>query len=217
MPTVPISDNTLGQMKADIADELARSDLATQTAAAIEVAIDFYRNERFDFNESRDLTFSTVAGQEFYTGTDLAAIPNIMAFDNLILYLGTIPWPLYRDTNNGIEVFNQNGLVRGQPTRYTMYNKQIRIGPVPDTVYSLRITGQISFASPADDAEAGNPWMVDAEKLIRCRAKYELLQNVIKDYDEAKIMWAQLQEAEDNLKGRTNRRLGRGMMQPVAF
>jgi hypothetical protein len=209
--------NDLAQMKQRILDEIDRGDLASQTSLAINDAISFYQNERFIFSESRDITFSTVAAQEFYGAAANAAIPTMWSFDYLILYLGSIPWPVKRRTPEEVEILNNNGLVMGQPYNYAWYNKQIRLGPVPDAVYSMRIAGRITVAAPASDVEVGNPWMIDAEKMIRCRAKYELFLNVIKDTDQAQVMAAQIQEAYDQLKGAANRLTGTGEISPTQF
>lgn len=209
--------NDLAQMKARIVDELARADLSTQIAYAISDAISFYQGERFIFNESRDVTFSTVAGQDFYGTAANAAIPTLWAFDYLILYLGSIPWPVKRRTPLEVEILNNNGLVSGQPYNFAWYNKQIRLGPVPDAVYTMRVAGLITYAAPATDAEANNPWMTDAEKLIRSRAKYELALNVTQDTEMAQIMAAQVTETFDQLKGATNRLTGTGQVEPTQF
>lgn len=210
----------LAAMKARIADELARADLTSQIALAITDAIRYYQNERFAFNESRDITFSTVATQDFYGAAANASIPLMFAFDYLIVYIGGVPFELKRKPPIEVELYNQNGLVKGQPTRYTFYNKQIRIGPVPDAVYLLRVAGQITYAVPASDAEANNPWMIDAEKLIRARAKQEIMIHVEKRdaADPALIeMKQEVEDAFDNLKGMTNRLTGTGRVKPMAF
>src|ERR1700737_3368598 len=209
--------NDLAQMKGRIQDELARSDLASQVSFAITDAIGFYQNERFIFNESRDITFPTVAGQDFYGAAANSAIPLMWSFDYLVLYLGGIPWPIKRRTPEYVEFANNNGLVTGQPYNYAWYNKQIRLGPVPDGVYTIRVAGRITYAAPAKDDEANNPWMIDAEKLIRSRAKYELALNVIQDTEMAQIMAAQTTEAFDQLKGAANRLTSSGRVEPTAF
>jgi hypothetical protein len=209
--------NDLAQMKSRIADEIARGDLTSQISYAITDAIGFYQNERFIFNESRDITFSTVAGQDFYGTAANSAIPTMQSFDYLILYLGSIPWPIHRKSPEYVELANNNGLVTGQPYNYAWYNKQIRLGPVPDNVYTIRIAGRITYAAPAADDTAGNPWMIDAEKLIRSRAKYELALNVIQDTEMAQIMAAQVSEAYDQLKGAANRLTGTGKIEATSF
>jgi hypothetical protein len=217
MPLVPITGNTLGQMKLDVADELARPDLTTQIASKIAEAIDFYQAERFWWSESRDITFSTVAGQEFYGVADNPAIPTLSAFDYVILYIGSIPWPIARRTDVEIEVLNQNGLMKGQPWNWAYYNEQLRLGPVPDTIYPMRIAAHQNVAPPANDTAAGNPWMTNAETLIRSRAKYLIYLHVIRNMELAEAMAAAVTESFDMLKGKTNRLVGRGIIAPMEF
>lgn len=217
MPLIPISSNTLAQMKLDVADEIARADLTNQIASKIYEAIDHYQAQRFWWSESRDITFNTVAGQEFYGTADNVAIPTLSSFDYVILYLGQVPWPLTRRTDVQMEVLNQNGLVRGQPFNFSYYNEQLRLGPVPDAAYSIRIAAHQSVAPPATDAEIGNPWMTNAEKLIRSRAKYELYLHVIRNMEMAQAMASAVTEAHEMLKGKTNRLTGTGIVAPMAF
>lgn len=205
-------------MKSRIQVELGnRTDLATQIAYAINDAIGFYQNERLKFNESRDITFNTVAGQEFYTSSDNAQIPTLFAIDYIVVYLGSIPWPVKRRTPFEIEVLNNNGLVRGQPYNWCYFNNQIRLGPVPDAVYPMRVAGQVTIAAPASDGEANNPWMTDAELLIRSRAKYQLYLHAIRNLEMAQAMAAQVTEATENLKGVGNRLTGTGSVTPTQF
>jgi hypothetical protein len=217
MAEPPLTTATLADMKARIADELARSDLTSQIGLAIMDAIAFFQSERFAFNESRNILFNTVPGQEFYTGTDNPAIPLIFAADYLILYLGSIPWPVHRKQPIDIELYNQNGLMEGQPIMYCIFNQSIRLGPVPDQVYQLRLSAQVTFPAPATDDEANNFWMTSAEKMIRTRAKWEIAMNVTYDDGLAQRMAPQFQEAYDQLKGATNRLVGTGRTRPMQF
>lgn len=142
---------TLGYMMDKIADEIARDDLSGdggQIADKIVEAITSYQPERFFFSESRDITFSTNAGQEFYSAADNPAIPNLQGFDYVILYIGSIPRPIARRTDVEIEVLNQNGLMRGQPWNWSYYNQQLRLGPVPDTIYPMRIAAHRMTYAP---------------------------------------------------------------------
>jgi hypothetical protein len=207
---------TLGYMKDKIADEIARPDLTSQIFDKITEAVEAYQPERFFFSETRDITFNTVAGQEFYTSSDNASIPTLQAFDYVILYIGNIPWPISRRTDVEIEVLNQNGLLKGQPWNWSYYNQQLRLGPVPDTVYPMRIAAQQTMPLPGTDDITGNPWTTKiAERLIRCRAKYELYLHVIRNMEMAEAMAAAVTEAFDALKGQTNRLVGRGITAPM--
>jgi hypothetical protein len=213
---------TLGYMKDKIADEIARSDLTSQIADKITEAIEAYQPERFFFSETRDITFNTSVGQEFYGDSTspiaVAGMSTLQAFDYLILYIGSIPWPIARRTDTEIEVLNQNGLMRGQPWNWSYFNEQLRLGPVPDTTYQMRIAAHQRIAPPSTDDQTGNAWMTQiAERMIRCRAKGELYAHVIRDSDEAQKFFGLAIEAFDALKGQTNRLVGRAIMAPMEF
>jgi hypothetical protein len=210
--------NDLAAMKARIADELARDDLTSQITLAISDAINFYKHERFEFNESRDLTFATVAQQEAYGSAANPAIATLRSFDYLLLYVGGIlQGEIRRRQPLEIELANNSGNFYGQPRGFAFYNRQIRLSPIPDAVYTVRIAGRITYAAPASDAEAGNPWMIEAEALIRKRAKYELALNVTKDIEEAQRLAPQITEILDTLTGAANRLTGTGLVTPTQF
>lgn len=236
MPLIPISGNTQAQMKLDIADELARPDLLVPNpdipgqniapvASAIATAIDAYQQERFFWSESRANVFQTVGGQEFYNDSQAGfALSTLMGFDYVVLYLGgtglgtgAIPWLMNRATEKELELLNQNGLVQGQPYNYGYFNQQLRLGPIPDTVYTIRVVAHMYTPPPANDAATNNPWMTYAERLIRSRAKYELLLHVIRNPEEAEVVATAVTESFEMLKGRTNRLVGQSIFLPMEF
>lgn len=204
-------------MKARIADELARSDLTTQIAYAITDAIERYQPERMWFNESRDVTFNTVASQEYYTSSDNALIPNIYAIDYAAITVGGNIHMLKREVPRVIEGWSDNGTQTGEPYAYAYFQKKVRLYPVPTSIYAVRFAGHVKVAAPATDGEADNVWMTDAERLIRLRAKYNLAMDVLRDADLATAMSVAITEAFDQLKGRTNRQVGTGTIAAVAF
>lgn len=195
---------TLAILKSRIADELARDDLTSQIAYAITDAIGAYEDERFHFNESRATTFATVDGQEFYDSDDAAAIATIQKIDYVKVYVGDQPHDLVYERPEDMESLSANGTQEGTPWSYTWYGNQIRLYPVPDQAYTVRIGASVKVAAPASDAEASNPWMTHAERLIRSRAKLELALHVLKDTELAQTMATAVEEAYDQLKGRTN-------------
>lgn len=194
---------TLAIMKARIADELARSDLTSQIAYAITDAIAAYEDERFHFNESRALTFSTVASQEFYTSSDSANIGLVQKIDYAKVYVGTQPYDLAYERPEDMESLSVSGTQTGTPWAYTWYGNAIRLYPIPDQVYTVRLGASYKLAAPASDAEANNAWMTHAERLIRSRAKLELALHVLKDPDLAQTMVQAVEEALNQLHGRT--------------
>lgn len=210
---------TLGYLKDKIADQIARADLTTQIAETVNDAIIFYQPHRFIFSEGRDTSLSTVSGQEFYGVADDALLGSggLFEFDYITVTIGTAQFDLPRVQPERIELLSQSGTQMGQPQCYSYYNYQMRLYPVPNVVYPLTIAAHQRIAPPAADDTAGNPWMVDGERLIRGRAKYELALNYTSDLDEAQRMTAYVSEAFDELVARTNRLAGLGMLTPTQF
>jgi hypothetical protein len=192
-------------MKARIADELARTDLTSQIAYSITDAIAAYANERFWFNESRtSVSFSTVDGQEFYTSSDDADIASIRKLDYAVVYVGNDVRKLEYNSPEDMEYLSANGTQEGTPWSYGWYDNKLRLYPVPDAVYTIRIAAHVKVAAPATDGEASNPWMTDAERLIRSRAKLELALHVLRDDALAATMAEAVKEAWSDLKSTTN-------------
>lgn len=171
----------LATMKARIASELRRSNITSQIASAISTAIQSLEDMRFNFDESRAITFTTVADQEFYDGNDSALIPRIQKIDYVKLIISNYPYDLLPETPERIETLNSNGTQTGEPKVYCYYGQQIRLSYIPSDAWTVRIGGVIRIPEPASDSEADNPWMIEAERAVRCRAKYELYEHVLKD------------------------------------
>lgn len=224
-PTKSMSD-----MKARIADELARADLTSQIAIAIEDAILAYEDERFLFNEKR-FDFPTVQDQEFYDVNDNSNLGILNKVDYMFLYNnGPTPWELDYKPPDYMEWVSQNGTFKGQPYEYTWYNNQFRLFPIPNAVYTIRTAVAFQFPAPTDDADPTNPWMNIAERLIRNRAKLELALHVLRNPDMIALLAGptfltdgvikgSTGEAFKQLKSRTNEltQMGDGYIRPMDF
>lgn len=168
----------LATMKTRIADELMRSDLDSQIALAITEAIEFYQKQRFYWNELDNVTFSTVAAQAAYTSTEEPYIPTAYDMDSVFVTVSGNEYEVKRIDPTRWRVLN-NSSTQGQPYQYQYFNRTLSLYPIPDQVYTIRLTGHFKIDAPADDDEANNPWMTDAEALIRHRAKFILYRDVI--------------------------------------
>lgn len=213
-------------MRTRILSELRRSEaqLGTQVTDAINTAIDQIEAERFYFNETREITFDTVVGQEFYTATDNVLIGRITKFDYVKLIRTGSTYSIDPERPERIETLNNNGTQTGEPRLYCYYGEKLRIYPVPASIESIRIGAQVKVPAPADNVEADNPWMVKAEKLVRCYAKYELYENVLFDPIKAPTFNPNNEagptaEAFRNLRKRTNALTQQGgwIVRPTCF
>lgn len=212
--------STLGTMKDRIARETRRGNIAPQIEEAIRTAIDHYQGERFWFNVSRDKTFDTVASQEFYTATDDIDVGYIEKIDYVKLELDDNQVVrLYEEPQTRIEEWAEQGTNTGEPRYYTVYDGSVRLYPVPDQVYTVRMAGVFGLAAPADDTEENNQWMIAAERLIRFRALFELFAHVIVDLERAKIAEGAAEEALSRLKIRTSNKQQTGgwVMTPTSW
>ena len=222
--------NDLATMKSRIASEIARSDLTTQIASAINDAILIYQKERFRFSESTPSapkTFVTVANQYIYTSSDLGVIGTLEKIDYVLVNIGSTRVKLLRQPPENIKIYNQLGTMSGQPMWYGYEGNQLIIGPVPSIAYTIEVCGFFIVAAPVNDSEANNPWMIDAERLIRARAKFELATHVTRNPTMAAAMspdapapgekpGAAYREWRD-LKGEANRLTRTGRVQPMQF
>lgn len=199
---------TLATMKARIASDLARPDLTTQIGSAIEDAIDHFRTTRFYFNETRDETFATVVDQAVYSSSDDSAIPLFFAIDEIFLVNSGQNRRLKRDDPQELEWMSDTTGTSGEPYRWAWFDQSIRLYPIPDsTSYTIRPVGAIEKASPASEDETGNVWMTDAYSLILCRAKWELYNHVVFDFQKAMVMGGMPDDGEGGMAGSALRRL----------
>lgn len=180
---------TLAIMKARIASELRRSNISTQIGDAINTAIDAYKGERLWFAEQYHIDIDLIADQEFYTSADSVWLGRISRIDYAHLLIGTQAYGLRRMEDGWLDVASSSGSNTGQPYCWGWYGNALRVYPVPSEsgTMQVRLAGQFEMPAPATDAETGNPWMVEAETLIRCRAKFELYQHVLLDLAKAAI------------------------------
>lgn len=168
---------TLGTLKTRIAADLKRGDIASsdsRIAYAIADAVALYQRRRFWFNQAR-ATFATAAGTEFYTTSTIPA--DIAEIDSLTLELSTARLKLDRVSFGFTEGDGATTANRGQPCEWAWYSNQIRISPVPDAAYTLRISYQQILEVPATDNDS-NAWTTEAETLIRAAAKRILTRDV---------------------------------------
>ncbi len=205
--------STLTVMKARIADELARSDLTSQIGYAITDAIAAYQDEEFDFSEQR-FSFPTVVDREFYTSADHVNIPLMEKIEFVKLYISDTPTELEAMTPSRIEAAQANGIFTGDPSGYCFMPestvRSLRLYPIPAAVRTVRIFAKVRPAAPATDGEANNYGMTEGERLIRCRAKFEVFKHVIRNAAKADEMIPLVQEAFDQLKNRFMRRTRTG-------
>lgn len=208
--------STYGTIKSRIASEINRTDLTDQISLSVQSAIQFYEHESFWFNESRDITFTTVANQEFYDADDSEFIPNLLIIHTVTLTVDSQRYQLTPRTYQQLEEWAVNTSTTGQPTDWAYYDQQLRLYAIPDDAYSVRISARVRFQTLSLDADT-NAWMTDAEQLIRARAKVDLFENSLFDTLNADRQRLWEAQALQRLRTETGRRLGTGFIVPTYF
>jgi hypothetical protein len=178
--------NSLIDMKIRTASELKRADLVPEIGDAINDAILIYQKERFRFNENQPLTpfvLNTVPTQYIYTAADDPRIAQLYKIDYINYLLGSTNNKMGRDVPEAVYLATITGQASGPPGFWAYDGNSIAIYPAPNQVYALTIGGYWAYPAPTNEADTTNPWMNEAERLIRSRAKYEIALHVTRDKD----------------------------------
>lgn len=209
--------STLAELKAEIADDLDRTDLTTQIDSETTRAIKFYQPTRFYFNETRDVTFSTVAAQALYSVSDAPEIPQFFEIDQICFEDGDQKYDLTEISPKEWEVATGSGGTSAKPIAWAYFNQSIGLYPIPDGVYTIRVIGHIKKAEPTDDVEEGNVWMVEAFDLIRARVCKQLALKKLRDQSLFETQSAAEADELRNLLAQTAIKTGTGFVTPSDF
>lgn len=189
------SANTYSTMQARIADEVLGSPTNAQIQNAIQDAINAFERESFWFNDMRyfgDVSGSssnlqTVLGKEFYSYQDLPTLVNWPHIRKLMVVAFNNRYPLIERTQQWIDDTSISNTWQGLPTDFCYIMGAVRLYPIPNGAYDLIVDGTIRFA-PLSAPTDTNPWMNEAEALIRCEAKRRLFIHITRDADQAAMM-----------------------------
>lgn len=206
---------TLLDLKTRIATDLTRDDLTSQIASAVTDAIRFYARERFWFNSSRNLTFTTVPSQIAYGAADLAAIPTLVRIDAMFLPQNQSILPLDRYEPADFEMLTSATTGGGRPTAFTYVDQTIRLWPTPNAAFVMRLHAQLRLPDAADGDI--NAWTDDAEELIRSHAKLLLYMDLLEDDQGAARMQSKIPLLLNALRAETSARLSTGVIQGTEF
>ncbi len=167
---------SLADLETDISDHERRATVKDKAAigASIIRAIRHYSGRRWWWNENQGTAFNTVSGTEYY------ALPSpLRVIDNVSVTVSQDPYILERRTNGYIEeVYTPAGVYSGKPSDWCLFEDQIRIFPIPDGVYAVKVQGYglalPTYSTDAADAwttDTTTPWANDAYDLIYSRAR----------------------------------------------
>jgi hypothetical protein len=212
---------TFGELKAEIADDIddTTGEYSDQIERAILAAIRYCERTTYYFNETRDVTFVTVDGQEWYDATDSADIPTLVRIQ--------AAWSedsqgqrsiLRRSRPDEIETLSDNSAATGEPYAYTYFGQRVRLYPIPGAeVYTIRFQLGPYRLAPLSADEDENAWLTEAWDMVKARAKYILQKDTLKDAALATEALGDYSDHDDALKRETSLRNGTGRIVPTCF
>lgn len=207
--------STYGTLKTRITNELQRGDLTAEASKAASTALDFYKRQRFNFNSVR-ATAATADGQEFYQlPTDYVEADTMILIDGSELVYLTERSHRWVDQNKEWQSYES------RPTTFSVQNKELRLYPVPDQSYTLRLSYVYKLyevSSGAADADT-NAWFTEGEELLRLHAKVDMLENVIRgpeSFQEAEYLRRRESEVLKQLRREYKRAHSSGRLTPWA-
>lgn len=214
-------DRTFYDMMTVIADEIddVTGEYTPQIQNCIFAAIRFCERNVYYFNETRDVTFQTVAGREWYDKSDNPNIPSLVRI--VAAYCENSSGrrtTLRRVMPEDIETVSDNAASRGEPYMFTYFGQRLRLYPVPnDTNYTIRLQLGAYRLNEIQTSTDSNAWFTEAFDLIKARAKYQLYKDYLKDAPLAAASLNDFNEEDNALSAETSRRNGRGKIIGTAF
>ena len=161
--------------------------MTSNVNSAILSAIEYYKDERFPFNELRD-TAATVSGTQNYLMPDAAAERPFIRADQLTITINSNIIDLGPPIPHQQLVAMTTSATRtGNPSCWSYYQNSVWLYPIPNGAYTLTLWYVGQLAALSADADT-NGWTTESEALIRTRAKWELYAHVIRDREMALML-----------------------------
>lgn len=193
---------TLADLRAQVEDDLARTDLTSQVVFAIGSAIRAYEGERFYFNETADQTLTLSVG---VASVPWASLPrNFLTIDAIRFLMpgSTNVFSTMIKRSYDWIVEQRNIGITAPPSEYCVYNNALMFDCSDSVDNTLMLDGllKLSTASSSNDTSV---WFNDAVDLIRSRTRYEINVNILKDGEAAAGAATMEDRAYRRLKGIT--------------
>lgn len=214
-------DRNFYDMMTVIADEIddTTGEYTPQIQNCIFAAIRFCERDIYYFNETRDVTFQTVAGRGWYDKSDNPNIHTLVRIVAAYCEDGSgNRTELRRAMPEEMERISSGSSSAGQPYMFTYFDQKIRLLPAPDSAeYTIRLQlGSYRLADIKSSTDS-NAWFTEAFDMIKARAKYQLYKDFLKDANLAVAALNDFNEEQAALSAETSRRIGRGTIIGTAF
>jgi hypothetical protein len=206
-------------LESQIADDLARSDLADEITAAVNWALQYYQDDRFVFNEYKNCSATLSSSLNFLSMAVPPLTCRFQKIDRLRIEADNVYTELYVRDYEWI-MNTQDNLQFGRPCAYCIYADSFQFDIGADQNYTINIDGVINLGSQASASFSANDtsaWFNDAAELIRSAVKRNLYNHIIKDERMASMAVEAEQDAYSMLKGQLTRKKSSGFIRPRMY
>lgn len=149
---------TVAGLLAQAQFETNRTDITVnEYSSVLNGIIAEYNSEPFWFNQV-NLSLSTVASQEYYTSSDLAAVAELHSIFSVVITVSGTRYPLIKMSQIELDEIATSATHTGKPAYYSYYNKSLRLYPIPDAVYTVTIRASEDYTA-LDEATDTNDWL----------------------------------------------------------
>jgi hypothetical protein len=174
----------------DLLTPLSDSDLALSPIQnAIQTAIAKWEHEPFYFTELYSQgAFDTIAGEEFYTTTDVPAFASLPYIQQVRVLINNNRYTVDARTWEYLERISVGAFVQSSyPFDFAYFAGTMRLYPIPNGVIPVTLMANTRLSPLTFDSDA-NAWTTEGYDLIRCEAKLILANEVLYDDDIARRM-----------------------------
>lgn len=172
-----------------------------EAGLAINSALSFYKTRPFWFTEE-------IANSNTAADTEWYELPS--DFESVITMSITVnssDYSLNERHYSMLEGWSSSDNTSSRPTDFSIYRRQLRLYPIPDDTYTLRLSYHRGGPELSADADT-HVLLIYAEELVRRRAQKDMCISVLEDTNRAQMFAALEVEAYERiLKDSTARTL----------
>lgn len=203
---------TLGAMRTRIADELQidATTYSVEIDRAIFTSIKKYEDKDFWFLETSPATVLFTATSAYSLSL---LLPNRSEIKTVRLQLSPGLGTMYMKTQEEIIEMDFDENFTGQPSYWAIHHDTLLIEPTPQRTFTAVIWYSLRNSMTAS-ASASSVWTNECEELVRLTAEVDLLENRIKDYDEALKKRPRMVEAYNIIDEKTVTRTSKRRTKP---
>lgn len=203
---------TLGDMRTRIADELQidAATYAVEIDRAIFSSIKKYENKDFYFLEAAP-TLVLFTATSMYSLTTV--LPDRSEVKSVRLELSPGLGTMFMKTQEEIINLEFDEDFTGQPSYWAIHHDTLIIRPTPQQTYTAQVWHSLRNTM-VPTISSSSVWTTEAEELIRICSEIDILENRIKDYEEAARKRPRLIEALEYLDEATVARTSKRRTKP---